>query len=181
MSGALVRRGNFELPLGFNLKTLIYDVCGGIRDGRSLKAVIPGGSSVPILHAREIDIAMDYESVARAGSQLGTASVIVMDDRTSIVKQVRRMVDFYTHESCGQCTPCREGTAWLGRILRRIESGQGLESDLETLAALSRNMTGTTICVLSDSAAAPVLSSLQKFPEEYQALIARGRPALAGV
>ena len=181
MSGHLVRRGNFELPLGFNLRELIYDVCGGIRDGRSLKAVIPGGSSVPILHAGEIDIAMDYESVAKAGSQLGTASVIVMDDRTNMVKQVRRMVDFYSHESCGQCTPCREGTAWLGRILRRIENGQGREEDLETLAALSRNMIGTTICVLSDSAAAPVLSSLQKFPEEYRALIAQAKPALAGV
>ena len=98
-----------------------------------------------------------------------------------MVKQVRRMVDFYSHESCGQCTPCREGTAWLGRILRRIEDGQGREEDLETLAALSRNMIGTTICVLSDSAAAPVLSSLQKFPEEYRALIAQAKPALAGV
>jgi NADH-quinone oxidoreductase subunit F len=180
MSGTLVRRGNFELPLGFNLKELLYDVCGGIRDGRKLKAVIPGGSSVPILHADEIDIAMDYESVAKAGSQLGTASVIVMDDRTSIVKQVRRMVDFYAHESCGQCTPCREGTSWLGRILLRIERGQGTEADLETLRSLSHNMIGTTICVLSDSAAAPVLSSLDKFPEEYRALIAPGAPAMAG-
>lgn len=180
MSGTLVRRGNFELPLGFNLKELLYDVCGGIRDGRKLKAVIPGGSSVPILHADEIDIAMDYESVAEAGSQLGTASCIVMDDRTSIVKQVRRMVDFYTHESCGQCTPCREGSAWVGRIMRRIETGKGQPEDLETLAALSRNMTGTTICVLSDSVAAPVLSSLEKFPEEYQALISQAAPAAAG-
>src|SRR5690606_35422852 len=117
VSGHVVRRGNVELPLGFKLKELIYDVCGGIRDGRSLKAVIPGGSSVPILSADEIDIPMDYESVAKAGSMLGTASVIVMDDATCIVKQVRRMVEFYAHESCGQCTPCREGTAWLARIL----------------------------------------------------------------
>jgi NADH-quinone oxidoreductase subunit F len=179
MSGHLVRRGNYELPLGFNLRELIYDVCGGIRDGRSLKAVIPGGSSVPILAAHEIDIAMDYESVAAAGSMLGTASVIVMDDRTNMVKQVRRMVDFYAHESCGQCTPCREGTAWLGRILRRIENGFGRMEDLDHLLALGSNMTGTTICVLSDSAAAPVASSIAKFKDEYLALIRREDAAVA--
>jgi NADH-quinone oxidoreductase subunit F len=179
MSGHLVRRGNFELQLGFNLKELIYDVCGGIRDGRSLKAVIPGGSSVPILAAHEIDIAMDYESVAAAGSMLGTASVIVMDDRTNMVKQVRRMVDFYAHESCGQCTPCREGTAWLGRILRRIENGFGRMEDLDHLLELGSNMTGTTICVLSDSAAAPVASSIAKFKDEYLALIRREDAAVA--
>jgi NADH-quinone oxidoreductase subunit F len=171
MSGHLVRRGNFELPLGFPLKELIYDVCGGIRDGANLKAVIPGGSSVPILSADEIDIALDYESVAKAGSMLGTASVIVMDDRTNIVKQVRRMVEFYAHESCGQCTPCREGTAWLGKILRRIENGFGSEEDLDSLLELGRNMTGTTICVLSDSAAAPVASSIAKFRDDYLALM----------
>jgi NADH-quinone oxidoreductase subunit F len=177
MSGHLVRRGNYEFPLGFNLKELIYDVCGGIRDGRKLKAVIPGGSSVPILRYDEIDIALDYESVAKAGSMLGTASVIVMDDRTSMVKQVRRMVEFYAHESCGQCTPCREGTEWLAKILRRIESGQGTEEELDVLLDLGRNMTGTTICVLSDSAAAPVASSIAKFREEYLALIRKGEPA----
>jgi NADH-quinone oxidoreductase subunit F len=177
MSGHLVRRGNFELPLAFNLKELIYDVCGGIRDGRTLKAVIPGGSSVPILAANEIDIAMDYESVAAAGSMLGTASVIVMDDQTNMVKQVRRMVDFYAHESCGQCTPCREGTQWLARILRRIEDGYGRMEDLDQLLELGRNMTGTTICVLSDSAAAPVASSIQKFKDEYLALIRPAQPA----
>jgi NADH-quinone oxidoreductase subunit F len=181
MSGHLVRRGNFELPLGFNLRELIYDVCGGIRDGRSLKAVIPGGSSVPILAADEIDIAMDYESVAAAGSMLGTASVIVMDDRTNMVKQVRRMVDFYAHESCGQCTPCREGTAWLARILRRIENGFGRMEDLDQLLELGANMTGTTICVLSDSAAAPVASSIAKFKDEYLALIRGAEPAAAAV
>src|SRR5688500_3108741 len=181
MSGHLVRRGNFELPLGFNLRELIYDVCGGIRDGRSLKAVIPGGSSVPILSANEIDIAMDYESVAAAGSMLGTASVIVMDDRTNMVKQVRRMVEFYAHESCGQCTPCREGTHWLARILRRIEDGYGRTEDLDQLLELGANMTGTTICVLSDSAAAPVASALEEFREEYLALIRRAQPAAVAV
>jgi NADH-quinone oxidoreductase subunit F len=181
MSGHLVRRGNFELPLGFSLKELIYDVCGGIRDGRTLKAVIPGGSSVPILAAHEIDIAMDYESVAAAGSMLGTASVIVMDDQTNMVKQVRRMVDFYAHESCGQCTPCREGTAWLARILRRIETGYGRPEDLDQLLEIGSNMTGTTICVLSDSAAAPIASSIAKFKDEYLALIRRAQPAAVAV
>jgi len=174
VSGHVVRRGNFEFPLGFNLKELIYDVCGGIRGGRGLQAVIPGGSSVPILSADEIDIAMDYESVAAAGSMLGTASVIVIDDATCLLKQVRRMVDFYSHESCGQCTPCREGTTWLARILRRIEEGQGTEADLDTLRQAGRNMVGTTICVLSDSAVAPVESSMRKFPEEYLAHIRHG-------
>jgi NADH-quinone oxidoreductase subunit F len=182
MSGHLVRRGNYEFPLGFNLRELIYDVCGGIRDGRELKAVIPGGSSVPILRYDEIDIALDYESVAKAGSMLGTASVIVMDDRTNMVKQVRRMVEFYAHESCGQCTPCREGTEWLAKILRRLENGHGSEEDLDVMLDLGRNMTGTTICVLSDSAAAPIASSIQKFREEYLALIRKAEPAgLVGV
>jgi NADH-quinone oxidoreductase subunit F len=182
VSGHVVRRGNFELPLGFGLRELIYDVCGGIRDGRALKAVIPGGSSVPILSADEIDIALDYESVAAAGTMLGTASVIVMDDATCMVKQVRRMVDFYAHESCGQCTPCREGTQWLAKIMRRIEDGHGTEADLDTLLDLGRNMTGTTICVLSDSAAAPVASSIQKFRDEYLGHIRDGVcPAAAPV
>ena len=174
VSGHVVRRGNFEFPLGFSLKELLYDVCGGIRDGRKLKAVIPGGSSVPILSADEIDIALDYESVAKAGSMLGTASIIVMDDATDMVKQVRRMVDFYAHESCGQCTPCREGTAWLAKILRRIEAGDGTQDDLDALLDIGKNMTGTTICVLSDSAAAPVASSLKKFKGEYLAKLKQG-------
>jgi NADH-quinone oxidoreductase subunit F len=174
ISGHVVRRGNFEFPLGFSLKELIYDVCGGIRDGRKLKAVIPGGSSVPILSADEIDIPLDYESVAKAGSMLGTASIIVMDDATCMVKQVRRMVDFYAHESCGQCTPCREGTAWMAKILRRIENGEGSEEDLDALLDLGKNMSGTTICVLSDSAAAPTASSIQKFKDEYLSHIRDG-------
>ncbi|HEY8470806.1 MAG TPA: NADH-ubiquinone oxidoreductase-F iron-sulfur binding region domain-containing protein, partial [Longimicrobiales bacterium] len=124
--------------------------------------------------ADEIDIPMDYEGVAKAGSMLGTASVIVMDDTTCIVKQVRRIVEFYAHESCGQCTPCREGTAWLAKILRRIERGEGREEDLDVLLEVGRNMTGTTICVLSDSAAAPVASSIQKFRDEYLAHIHDG-------
>jgi NADH-quinone oxidoreductase subunit F len=175
VSGHVVRPGNYELPLGFPLRDLIHDVCGGFRPGRKLKAVIPGGSSVPILNAEECEgCSLDYEGVVQAGSMLGCASVIVMDDSTNIVKQVRRMVDFYAHESCGQCTPCREGTQWTARILRRIEEGRGTEEDLDTLLDLGHQMTGTTICVLSDSAAAPVESSIAKFRDDYLALIRRG-------
>jgi len=172
VSGHVVRRGNYELPLGFPLKDLIHDVCGGIRDGRTLKAVIPGGSSVPILTAEEAEaVSMDYESVAAAGSMLGTASVIVMDDTTNLLHAVRRMADFYAHESCGQCTPCREGTAWISKILRRMEDGRGRPEDIDTLYDLCDNVTGTTICVLSDSIAAPVRSWLDKFPDDVQAAI----------
>jgi len=181
VSGHVLRPGNYELPMGFPLEELIHDVCGGFREGRRLKAVIPGGSSVPLMS--EADCAgckLDYEDVAARGSQLGCASVIVMDDSTNVVKQVRRMVDFYAHESCGQCTPCREGTTWLARILLRIENGRGTEEDLDTLLDLGRQMTGTTICVLSDSAAAPVASSIEKFRDDYLALIRRGEAVGAG-
>ncbi len=175
VSGHVKRPGNYELPLGFPLKELIYDVCGGMREGRKLKAVVPGGSSVPFLDAAECeDCSLSYEGVVEAGSMLGCASVMVMDDSTNIVKQVRRTVDFFSHESCGQCTPCREGTTWLARILKRIETGRGTEEDLQTLLELGDQMTGTTICVLSDSAAAPVRSSIEKFRDDYLALIRRG-------
>ena len=175
VSGHVRKPGNYELPLGFPLMDLIEDVCGGMRDGNALKAVIPGGSSVPLLNAAECaSCNLDYEGVVAAGSMLGCASVIVMDETTDVVKEVRRMVQFYAHESCGQCTPCREGTAWMTRILKRIEDGRGTEEDLDTLLSLSDQMTGTTICVLSDSAAAPVISSIRKFRDEYTALIRRG-------
>jgi NADH-quinone oxidoreductase subunit F len=175
VSGHVNKPGNYELPLGFPLMDLIEDVCGGMRDGKALKAVIPGGSSVPLLNAEECGRCnLDYEGVQAVGSMLGCASVIVMDEDTDIVKQVRRMVQFYAHESCGQCTPCREGTAWMTKVLLRIEEGRGTEEDLDTLLEMSRQMTGTTICVLSDSAAAPVVSSIQKFRDEYLALIRRG-------
>ncbi len=175
VSGHVNKPGNYELPLGFPLMDLINDVCGGMKDGKALKAVIPGGSSVPILNAEECaNCTLDYEGVQAAGSMLGCASVIVMDENTDIVKQVRRMVQFYSHESCGQCTPCREGTAWMTKILKRIEDGRGTEDDLQTLLDMGKQMTGTTICVLSDSAAAPVESSIHKFKDEYLALIRRG-------
>lgn len=175
VSGHVLKPGNYELPMGFPMRELIDDVCGGLREGRELKAVIPGGSSVPILSAAEcLDCSLDYEGVVSAGSMLGCASVIVMDDSTDIVKQVHRMASFYAHESCGQCTPCREGTAWVTKILKRIVDGRGTEDDLDTLVDVTTRMTGTTICVLSDSVAAPVQSSITKFRDDYLALIRRG-------
>ncbi len=175
VSGHVRRPGNYELELGFPMMELIEDVCGGVPGGRALKAVIPGGSSVPIMSADQCArCSLSYEGVEEAGSMLGCASVIVMDDQTNIVKQVRRMADFYAHESCGQCTPCREGTSWAARILKRIERGGGTERDLETLMEISEQMTGTTICVLSDSLAAPIVSSIQEFREDYLALVRRG-------
>ncbi len=175
VSGHVQKPGNFELPLGFPMMELLDEVCGGMHEGRTLKGVIPGGSSVPILNAQECqDCELSYEGVAKAGSQLGCASVIVMDDSTDMVKQVRRMVGFYAHESCGQCTPCREGSSWVEKILRRIEDGRGTEDDLDTLMEVTTQMTGTTICVLSDSVAAPVQSSIEKFREEYLTRIRTG-------
>jgi NADH-quinone oxidoreductase subunit F len=175
VSGHVAKPGNYELPLGFPMMELIEDVCGGMAGGRKLKAVIPGGSSVPILSAEECaSCALDYEGVVAAGSMLGCASVIVMDETADIVKQVRRMAQFYAHESCGQCTPCREGSSWVTKILRRIEDGRGTEDDLDTLVEVTNQMVGTTICVLSDSVAAPVQSSIAKFRGEYLALIRRG-------
>jgi NADH-quinone oxidoreductase subunit F len=175
VSGHVNKPGNYELPLGFPLIELIEDVCGGMRDGNALKAVIPGGSSVPIINAEEARACrLDYEGCVEVGTMLGCASVIVMDETADVVKQVRRMVDFYAHESCGQCTPCREGSAWTGKMMRRIEEGRGTEDDLDTLMEVTQQMVGTTICVLSDSVAAPVQSSIEKFRDEYLALIRRG-------
>ena len=178
VSGHVQKPGNYELPLGFPLIDLIENVCGGIRDGNQLKAVIPGGSSVPLINAEDSSICMlDYEGCEEVGTMLGCASVIVMDHKADIVKQIRRMVDFYAHESCGQCTPCREGSAWTARILRRIEEGKGTEEDLDTLIEMTDQMVGTTICVLSDSVAAPVQSSINKFRDDYLELIRGGERA----
>ena len=178
VSGHVRKPGNYELPLGFPLIDLIENVCGGIRDGNRLKAVIPGGSSVPLINAEDArNCELDYEGCVEVGTMLGCASVIVMDHKADIVKQIRRMVDFYAHESCGQCTPCREGSAWTARILRRIEKGQGTEEDLDTLMEMTEQMVGTTICVLSDSVAAPVQSSINKFRDDYLELIRRGDQA----
>jgi NADH-quinone oxidoreductase subunit F len=172
--GNVVRPGNYEVTLGFPFKDFLYDLCGGPPAGRRFKAVIPGGSSVPIMNMQEAEAAfMDYEGIVAQNSQLGSAGCIVLDDAQSIPKQVWRLARFYAHESCAQCTQCREGTAWTTKILERIIAGNGTSEDLDTLLEIAENMTGKTICVLSDSCAAPVVSALQRFPEEFEALIKR--------
>ena len=164
--------GNYEVELGFPFKDFLYDLCGGPLPGREIKAVIPGGSSVPILTREEAEGAlMDYEGFVTAGTMLGSGGVIVFDDRQDMVKQIARLARFYAHESCAQCSQCREGTAWTTRILERIRDGEGTAEDLDTLLAIADNMTGKTICVLSDSCATPVVSGLAKFRHEFEAKI----------
>ncbi len=181
--GHVQRPGNYEVVMGTPMRDLIFDMCGGMRPGRSLKAVIPGGSSVPIMTAAEIeDCPLDYEGIVAKGSMLGSGGMIVMDDSTDIVYQVMRLARFYAHESCAQCTQCREGTAWTTKILERILAGQGKTEDLDLLLDLSDNMTGKTICVLSDSCAAPVVSAIKKFRPEFEAYLSRSkRPVMVGV
>jgi NADH-quinone oxidoreductase subunit F len=179
VSGHVKRRGVYELPMGTPMKELIYDHCGGIRDGRKLKAIVPGGSSVPVMTADQIDVAMDFDSIAKAGSMLGSAGVIVMDDSTCMVKAARRIAQFYAEESCGQCSQCREGTEWLYRILTRIENGNGRAGELELMLDLCANMKGKTICPLSDAAAMPIESYIQKFYDEFAAHINEQRCVVA--
>jgi NADH-quinone oxidoreductase subunit F len=154
--------------MGTPLRELIYDYGGGIKDGNNLKAVIPGGSSVPILTADKIDVRMDYESVVEAGSMLGSAAVIVMDETVCMVKAAYNMMRFYQHESCGQCTPCRQGTYWLLAILERIEHGQGTLEDLDQMTKICDNIDGNTICPLGDAAIPCVRSTLEHFRDEYE-------------
>jgi len=181
--GHVARPGNYEITLGFPMKDLIFELAGGMRPGRTLKAVIPGGSSVPIMSAAEVeDCPTDYENIAAKGSMLGSGGMIVMDDSTDMVYQIWRLARFYAHESCAQCTQCREGTAWTTKVLERILAGKGKAEDLDLLLELSENMTGKTICVLSDSCAAPVVSGIQKFRSEFEAYVSKARkPALAAV
>ncbi len=181
--GNVKRPGNYEVTMGFPLGELIHEVCGGVPDGRTLKACIPGGSSVPILNREESESCkLDYEGCVEKGTMLGSGGLIVFDDSADMVYQIMRLARFYAHESCAQCTQCREGTAWTVRILQRILAGQGEMKDLDLLLDLSEQMTGKTICVLSDSCAAPVVSGIKKFRGEFEAYIKgsrRPRPVLA--
>lgn len=171
--GNITRPGNYEVALGFPFGEFLNDLCGGPLPGREIKAVIPGGSSVPILTREEAELAiMDYEGMVAAGTMLGSGGVIVFDDRQCMVRQIARLTRFYAHESCAQCSQCREGTAWITRIMERIRDGQGTAEDLDTLVSIADNMSGKTICVLSDSCATPVLSGLRKFRHEFEAKIA---------
>ena len=168
LSGHVNKPGNYELPLGIPLRELIYDYGGGILDDRNLKAVIPGGSSVPVLTADKVDVRMDYESLAEAGTMLGSAGVIVIDETVCMVRAALNMMRFYQHESCGQCTPCRQGTYWLLRILDRIEHGRGTMDDLDQLIKICDSIDGNTICPLGDAATPGVRSTLQHFRDEYE-------------
>ena len=158
--------------MGVPLRELIYEYGGGIKDGRNLKAVITGGSSVPVLTSDKVDVRMDFESLEEAGTMLGSAGVIVMDETVCMVKAALNMTRFYQHESCGQCTPCRQGTYWMLRILDRIEHGNGKMEDLDLLLDICSNIDGNTICPLGDAATPSVRSTLQNFREEYEYHIA---------
>jgi len=168
VSGHVNNPGNFEIPLGTPFSELLK-MAGGVRDGHQLKAVIPGGSSVPVLPADIImETDMDYDSLSKAGSMLGAGSVIVMDDSTCMVGALARLSHFYYEESCGQCTPCREGTGWLAKVMHRIEHGQGVQEDLDLLDDIAHRIGGRTICALGDAAAMPVMSFLKHYRDEFQ-------------
>ena len=171
VSGSVTKPGNYEVPLGYPLKDLI-NLAGGLRKGRHLKAVIPGGTSAPVLTAKECEQAcMDFESLADLGSMLGSGAVIVIDDSCSMVDMLSVIENFYHHESCGQCTPCREGTGWISKIINDILKGNGRIPDLDLIQDISENMMGKTICALSDAAALPAISFVRKFREEFEAHI----------
>ncbi len=172
VSGHVNNPGVFELPTGVLLTDLIYKYAGGIRDDKKLKAVIPGGSSTPILRGDSIEgVRMDADSLIEAGSSIGTGGVIVMDEDTDIPKILERISRFYHHESCGQCTPCREGTGWMEKIIRRINRGEGTMKDIDVLRDVADNIEGNTICALGDAAAWPVQSAIRRFRGEFEAKI----------
>jgi len=168
VAGHVNKPGIYEIPLGMNMKEFIYGMAGGITGGKKLKAVIPGGSSCPLLTADEIDIPMDYDSVAKAGSMLGSGGMVVMDEDTCMVDMARRIMHFYAHESCGWCIPCREGTTWLRKMLERIHAGYGREQDIDMLSELSKNILGRSFCPLGDAAAMPTISIVQKWRNEFE-------------
>ncbi|HVP44879.1 MAG TPA: NADH-quinone oxidoreductase subunit NuoF [Terriglobales bacterium] len=168
LSGQIEKPGVYELPMGYNLKKMVYDVGGGIWKGHKLKGVIPGGSSTPVLTADEVDIAMDFDAVAKAGSMLGSGGVVVIDDHTCIVKLAMRIMKFYQHESCGWCIPCREGTDWLKKTLVRFHNGGGVKKDIDNIQYLAENMLGRTFCPLGDAAAMPTIAFVKKFRKEFE-------------
>ena len=175
VTGNVKNPANFEVPLGTPFSKLL-ELAGGLKEGRKLKAVIPGGSSTPLLPAETaMNMTMDYDSIANAGSMLGAGSVIVMDDTTCMVKTLTRLAHFYYDESCGQCTPCREGTGWLYRMLQRILDGNGKEEDLDLLLTVGEKIMGNTICALGDAAATPVESFIKHFRDEFEYYIQNGK------
>jgi NADH-quinone oxidoreductase subunit F len=174
LSGNVVNGGNYELPLGTPLRELIYDIGGGIPDGRALKAVIPGGSSVPVLTADQVDTALDFDSMAAAKTMLGSGAVIVIDDRCCMVQLGLRVAQFYMHESCGKCTPCREGTRWMVQILEKIEEGRAEYEELDLLLDVCDRILGKCLCPLGDAAAMPVASYVDRFRDDFRRHIDEG-------
>ena len=180
ISGNVARPGNYERPLGIPIRELVYDVAGGVAGGRQLKAVIPGGSSVPVLTPAEIDTPMDYDSIQAAGSFFGSAALIVVDDRCCMVQLALRAAQFYMHESCGKCTPCRVGTRWLVQLLTKIEDGRAGVADLALLDDVCDGMLGKSLCALGDFAVYPVSSYLRKYRDEFEEHLTLGRCPFAG-
>jgi len=175
ISGNVVRPGNYELELGTPMRELIYDFAGGIADGRELKCVIPGGSSVPALSPDQIDVPLDYDSLGAIGTFFGAASLIVVDDRCCMVQLALRSTKFYMHESCGKCTPCREGTRWMVQILERLEEGNGSLEDIALLESVGSRILGKSLCALGDFAVYPVASYIAKWRSEFEAHVELGR------
>ncbi|HEY6041816.1 MAG TPA: NADH-ubiquinone oxidoreductase-F iron-sulfur binding region domain-containing protein, partial [Anaerolineae bacterium] len=176
LSGPVNKPGNYEAALGaITFRDLIYGFGGGIRNGKKLKAILPAGASAPMLTEQHLDVKLDYESVAAAGSILGSASIIVLDQDTDIVWATRKMTEFFKHESCGKCTPCREGTYWLWRVLERVEEGQGKLGDIDLLPIVANQIVGRTLCPLGDFATSPTLGSVKWFRAEYEAHIKNGK------
>jgi NADH-quinone oxidoreductase subunit F len=179
VSGHVNKPGVYEIELGYPMEKFIYEDCGGIRGGKKLKAVIPGGSSVPVLRADEIkNVNMDYESIRDAGSMLGSGGFVVMDEDTDMVQVAMNVAHFYSHESCGQCTPCREGGHWVEKIFSRIHHNRGLVGDLELVESVCSQIGGHTICPFGEALAVPAVSFIKKFPEEFKGLIS---DALVGI
>ena len=168
VSGPVVRPGNYEIPMGMPLRRFIDELCGGMRDGRKAKAIIPGGSSVPPLPESLFDAGLDYESMNAAGTFVGSGGVIVIDDQTCLVDALWNITRFYEHESCGKCTPCREGTYWMSEVLERLEHGEGRVKDVDLLNDVADNILGKSFCALGDAAAMPVMSYIEKFRPEFE-------------
>lgn len=186
VSGHVAKPGVYELPMGISLKSVIYDHAGGIANGRKLKAVIPGGSSAPVLTAAEVDVASDFDTLRNMKTMAGSGGVMVIDDTVNMALALRNVMKFYSHESCGQCTPCREGTGWMDRVLDKIVRGEGEERDVDLVYKIAKQGEMRTICALFDGAAGPAMSYISKFREDFLALVKpnsapKGKPVLLPV
>lgn len=180
VSGHVVKPGVYELPMGTPLREIIFEYAGGVRGGKAIKAITPGGLSAPPLGPDQLDTPMDFDTLAKLGSMAGSGGVIVMDETTCLVRVLRRLLEFYSHESCGQCTPCREGVPWLLKIARRMEKGMGREGDIDLMLDICDNIMGKTLCPLGDAAAMPTAGFLKKFRSEYEYHIREKKCSVTG-